>query len=223
MACLLSCWRERELPVVHIRHDSAEPQSRLQPGQPGNAIKDEVAPLPGETLFSKNVNSAFIGTPLEQHLKDNGYATLVVVGLTTDHCVSTSVRMAANLGFDVTLVGDATATFERTTSSGTHFSGSRCTISTLPAWTMSSARPEIQSRYCRDSTEGLSGSVRSCYRQIAFCKRQTANGKRQTANGKRQIGECGMICRCPKKKRRSASCPGPTIPSYIMLDNDHRI
>ncbi|MBX2885713.1 MAG: cysteine hydrolase [Granulosicoccus sp.] len=122
MARLLDQWRKRHLPVVHVRHDSTEPASTLRPELPGNAIKPEVTPLDNEPLFAKNVNSAFIGTGLEQYLRDHHYQDLTVVGLTTDHCVSTSVRMAANLGFTVTLVSDATATFERTTKSGQWFS-----------------------------------------------------------------------------------------------------
>jgi nicotinamidase-related amidase len=46
----------------------------------------------------KHVNSAFIGTGLECYLKEHGIRQLIVAGITTDHCVSTSVRMAANLG-----------------------------------------------------------------------------------------------------------------------------
>ena len=67
-------------------------------------------------------NIAFIGTALEAHLGAEGIDTLVLVGLTTDHCVSSTTRMAANLGFSAIVVSDGTATFERTGPEGDHYS-----------------------------------------------------------------------------------------------------
>lgn len=122
IARLLAAWRRREQPVIHIRHCSVAPNSPLRPELPGNAFKAEAQPMPGEKQFSKSVNSAFIGTGLEQYLEAQGISALVMVGLTTDHCVSTSVRMAANLGFDVTLIADATATFAREGHDGVLYS-----------------------------------------------------------------------------------------------------
>jgi len=106
---LLRAWRDRDAPVVHIRHVSTEPGSPLA-GE-GTAFKPEVAPSDGEVIFEKSVNSAFIGTGLEGHLHGIGAKRLVICGLTTPHCVSTTARMAANLGFDVVLAHDACAAF----------------------------------------------------------------------------------------------------------------
>ena len=105
-------WRANARPVVWIRHDSSEPTSPLRSGQRGNDLT--LSPRPGETVLGKSVNSAFIGTSLETHLGGGGSETVVLVGLTTDHCVSTTARMAGNLGFVTYLVADATATFNRT-------------------------------------------------------------------------------------------------------------
>jgi nicotinamidase-related amidase len=113
IALLLSEWRKHERPIIHIRHCSVEPNSPLRPELPGNEIKAEAQPLPGEKQFSKSVNSAFIGTNLEKYLREQNISSLVIVGLTTDHCVSTSTRMASDLGFNVTLIADATAAHER--------------------------------------------------------------------------------------------------------------
>ncbi|GLV60749.1 isochorismatase [Dictyobacter sp. S3.2.2.5] len=110
---LLEAWRARHWPVIHVQHQSQMADSPLNPAGPGYALKEEVRPQPGETLITKQVNSAFIGTPLEALLRERGITALVVVGLTTNHCVETTTRMAGNLGFDTYLVGDATATFDR--------------------------------------------------------------------------------------------------------------
>lgn len=123
MAKLLAAWRQRQKPVIHVRHCSVEPKSPLRPELPGNAFKDVVKPLPHEMTFSKSANSAFIGTGLEQYLRGSGISALVIVGLTTDHCVSASTRMASDLGFEVKLVADATASFERKGYDGQHYSG----------------------------------------------------------------------------------------------------
>lgn len=123
MLRLLDAWRAHRQPVVHIRHCSTEADSPLRPGLPGNAFKDEVLPLAGEAVFEKTVNSAFVGTGLERHLRAAGIVQLVIVGLTTDHCVSASTRSASDLGFDATLVSDATAAFDRIGYDGRHYSG----------------------------------------------------------------------------------------------------
>ena len=121
MARILQFWRETKRPIFHIKHNSTEPNSPLRPNQAGNEIKPEVAPQGDEPLIAKTVNSAFIGTNLEERLRKANIQQLVIVGLTTNHCVSTTVRMAGNLGFDTYLVADATAAFDRVGHDGTVF------------------------------------------------------------------------------------------------------
>jgi nicotinamidase-related amidase len=113
VARLLAAFRARGLPVFHIRHDSVEPGSTYRPGQPLHDFKAEAAPLPGETVIAKRTNSAFIGTELEQRLRDASIARLAIAGVITNNSVEATVRMAGNLGFDVLLAEDACFTFGR--------------------------------------------------------------------------------------------------------------
>ena len=113
LAELLAAWRSRGRPVLHARHMSTLPTSPLRPGQRGNEFKAEAKPRPGEPVIEKRVNSCFIGTTLDEDLRRSGVGRLVVAGLTTNHCVSTTARMAGNLGYTVWVVSDATATFDR--------------------------------------------------------------------------------------------------------------
>jgi nicotinamidase-related amidase len=118
IARLLAAWRERNLPIYYIRHDSRYPDSTYRPGQPGNEFKSEVKPLPGEIVVVKQTNSAFIGTDLEQRLRAANHTSLVVAGVITNNSVEATVRMAGNLGFETCLVEDASFTFARPDWSG---------------------------------------------------------------------------------------------------------
>jgi len=109
---LLDAWRTAGRPVIHVRHDSVQPGSSLAPGSPGNAFRPGFDPLDGEPLVTKSVNSAFIGTDLELRLKRLGAKHVVTFGISTDMCVSTTIRTGANLGWDMVLVPDACDCFD---------------------------------------------------------------------------------------------------------------
>lgn len=123
---LLAAFRKTPAKIIHVAHHSLNPESALHPDfDHGEAVRfmDIATPKAdgSEPVLIKNVNSGFIGTDLEGLLRRERINTLFIAGLTTDHCVSTTTRMAANLGVvnyegekgRVVLVGDATATYER--------------------------------------------------------------------------------------------------------------
>lgn len=110
------------MPIYHIQHSSQNPQSPLHQSKEGFKFKKLVAPILNEPIIVKDVNSAFIGTKLHEQLADNMINSLVMVGLTTNHCVSTTARMAANLGYEVYIISDATAAFDRVGINGIRYS-----------------------------------------------------------------------------------------------------
>jgi len=118
MAEILAAWRERGWPVIHVKHKSLNPESPLFPGKKGNEIKKVVRPIPNESVIAKQHNSAFAGTDLSTRLASMKIDRVVIIGLTLEHCVSSTVRAASDLGFRVTLVGDATAAFSKENEEG---------------------------------------------------------------------------------------------------------
>lgn len=109
---LLDEWRAAGRPIIHVRHDSIEPRSSLRPGLPGNDFRPGFGPRGDEPLITKSVNSAFIGTDLDLQLKRLGAKHVVAFGISTDMCVSTTIRTGANMGWDMILVPDACDCFD---------------------------------------------------------------------------------------------------------------
>lgn len=109
---LLAAWRAAGRAIIHVRHDSVTPGSSLAPTLPGNAFRPGFEPLAGEALVTKSVNSAFIGTDLDLRLKRLGADKVVAFGISTDMCVSTTVRTGANMGWEMVLVPDACDCFD---------------------------------------------------------------------------------------------------------------
>lgn len=109
---LLAGWRAADKPIIHVRHDSATPGSALAPTHWGNAFRPGFGPKGDEALVTKSVNSAFIGTDLDIRLRRLSATCVVVFGITTDMCVSTSIRVGANLGWPMVMIPDACDCFD---------------------------------------------------------------------------------------------------------------
>lgn len=115
---LVQHFRLKNLPVALVKHNSANPNSPLHPGNPGNQLEPFLEGV-REVLIQKSVNSAFYGTPDLQHwLTQRGYRKLVICGITTNYCCETTARMAGNLGYEVDFVLDATDAFDAMTLAG---------------------------------------------------------------------------------------------------------
>jgi nicotinamidase-related amidase len=104
-------FREKNLPVIHVRHLSVRPGATFFiPGTRGAEIHASVQPASGEKVIEKNFPNSFRATSLGEALESFGVKNLVVAGMMTHMCVDASVRHAADLGYKVTLLGDACAT-----------------------------------------------------------------------------------------------------------------
>lgn len=110
---LLQEWRNSDRPIVLVQHSSTNPKSPLHPSNPGHALQSFV-PGKADLLVDKSVNSSFHGTPdLHDWLQANNIRSIVICGITTNHCCETTARVGGNLGYEVFFALDATHTFDR--------------------------------------------------------------------------------------------------------------
>ena len=104
-------FRARSLPVIHVQHIAAEADATFfLPGTRGADIHPSVQPLAGESVVVKHSPNSFRETSLLQGLQALGATRLVFAGMMTHMCVDSTVRAAADLGFDCLLAQDACAT-----------------------------------------------------------------------------------------------------------------
>lgn len=114
ISSLVSAFASTGRPVVYVRHESRNPDSPLHPKQPGSALKPYLGAHTPDLFVTKEVNSSFHGSPdLHAWLRKHDISTIVIAGITTNHCCETTARVGGNLGYDVLFALDATHTFDR--------------------------------------------------------------------------------------------------------------
>lgn len=119
IARLLQAWRDKNWPIVHVRHMSRAPGSLFWPGQVNNEFQPALAPLPHEHVVEKNIPCAFTLSGLERWLRVRGIGHLVITGVSTNNSVEATARSAGNLGFAARVVSDACYAYDKTDFAGT--------------------------------------------------------------------------------------------------------
>ncbi|MCP4621974.1 MAG: cysteine hydrolase [bacterium] len=124
----LMFFRDKGKPLYHIRHENLQPDAPFfLPETYGNQIHELVEPLPHEPVIMKHFPNSFRATELLEKLKEQDIEKLVIVGMMTLMCVDATVRAAFDLGFECTVLHDATAAttlqFEGETIPAAHVHG----------------------------------------------------------------------------------------------------
>jgi nicotinamidase-related amidase len=97
--------------VVWVLHTEPGTGNPFDPDSGFVRLMEGLKAEPGEPVLAKTSRNAFTTTNLQQILTEQGIRELVLCGIQTEQCCETTARVAADLGFDVTFVTEATATF----------------------------------------------------------------------------------------------------------------
>ncbi|WP_170336853.1 isochorismatase family protein [Ruegeria arenilitoris] len=122
IARLLKEFRSAGDTVVHIHHHGTDPEDPFHPDAAGSAVQPVAVPEPGEPVVIKTGSSGFMGTSLHEILSKAGIERVVTCGATANHCVESTTRSAADLGFQPIYAADAVWTYGITGPDGVHHS-----------------------------------------------------------------------------------------------------
>lgn len=106
---LLRSWRAAGLPVIFFLH--TDPDPGFERDSPLVKVMDFLSPRENEPVLLKDTRNAFTSTDLQKRLDERGVKRVVITGISTEQCCETTTRVAADLGYDVDFVTEATATF----------------------------------------------------------------------------------------------------------------
>ncbi len=111
IAILVRTARAEAIPIVFVQHNTGTALDGTDLWQ----IHPTLTPLPHELVLQKHTLDAFADTSLHQHLQQTGITDLVVCGVQTEYCITTTAQRAVQLGYHVTLVQDGHGTCDTPT------------------------------------------------------------------------------------------------------------
>ncbi len=125
IALLLEKFRSAGETVVHIHHHGTDLDDPFHPDAAGSAVQPVAAPEPDEPVVIKTGSSGFVGTSLQDILCEAGIERVVICGATANHCVESTTRSAADLGYQPIYAADAVWTYGITGPDGAHHSANQ--------------------------------------------------------------------------------------------------
>jgi nicotinamidase-related amidase len=106
---LIDAYRAAGLPVIFFLH--TDPDPGFMTDSPQFKLMDFIQRRPDELLLVKRTRNVFTGTDLAERLLERGVRRVVITGIQMEQCCETSTRVAADLGYAVDFVTEATMTF----------------------------------------------------------------------------------------------------------------
>jgi nicotinamidase-related amidase len=109
VSALVEAYRAAHLPVVFFLHTDSD--EAFAKDSPSFKLMDFLKPRRDEPVMVKNTRNCFTSTTLQPHLIEKGVRRVTITGIQMEQCCETTARIAADLGYAVDFVTEATMTF----------------------------------------------------------------------------------------------------------------